>query len=124
MISPLFAVLKSSQLNSRLINADDVELEELETKKYVAFLRHNGSYICGGCLISETRILTAAQCFYIFISLTIRAINDLSVLLSKTEYKALSILIHDRYNYGNPRLTLSYDIGIVVVSLIIIQFDY
>ena len=108
--------INSSRLDGKFINGKELDVEEQRTKKYVAALRTNGTHFCNGCLITATYVLTTGQCIQRFEQFTNYTIDDLTILLSVTSYKALEIEKHKWYNPMYPFETTNYNLGVVLAS--------
>ena len=104
-------------LNGKVLGGTTVEQGEM---KFMASLRENNSHICGGFLIDDRHILTAAHCLKNMIVSVIPPYQDFSVMLGDifidAEDKAHLIdnaIAHGNYEYENTNP--NFDIGLIKV---------
>ncbi|XP_054159488.1 U21-ctenitoxin-Pn1a-like [Oppia nitens] len=83
-------------VNRRIVGGSDVENGQMP---WMALIQHKGAPFCGGSILNERWILTAAHCFKIpkkETDLTIRVGSIMSN--SGTVYKVDKIVVHEQYN--------------------------
>ena len=128
-------VINSSILSGKIVNGGKVttQSEVLFMASIRLRLKLNNDnewiHICGGCMISEEHILSAAQCVY-QIRYYARAdlenaaafMGSISLIESKLYYRIKKTIVPNEYNPENVAETIGYNIGIMWVGLIIVIY--
>lgn len=106
VISSSFS-LRGDRLQGRIVGGDEIRIEEAP---YQASLRYFDFHICGGAIISETFVITAAHCAFG------RLGKYLSVLVGATNktddaeiHNVLAVSVHPNFN----SLTYDYDVALL-----------
>ena len=93
--------------------------------RFMASLRINDKHFCGGCLISKAHVLTAGQCVHVMNFESGGYFMNSTVLLGTTRIFGIGVTrnvkdaeYHPNFSPSNPTVTCSFDIGVVLVSLI------
>ena len=108
-----------SQLDGKLINAESLDYDQQEAKKYVASLRIDKEHFCNGCLISESYVLTTGQCINVFRACKTCTIMNLTVRISKTIYQALETEYHKMFNLCVTMTNPDFNLGMILVSMFV-----
>ncbi|XP_070075071.1 chymotrypsin-1 [Drosophila takahashii] len=100
----IFAIsgAEASPPQGRILGGEDVEQGEYP---WSASIRYNKAHVCSGCIISQTRILTAAHCVS-DVGVTPVSISDLAVRVGTINQYAGGIIVNVRSvvihpSYGN-----------------------
>ncbi|XP_063907358.1 brachyurin-like isoform X1 [Zophobas morio] len=107
---------------TRIIGGEVARAGQFTWQAAIYVTTADGTYFCGGTIISSQWILTAAQCVYNAIQFTIRlgvfdlTVNDENELLLSTSLYT----IHPDYN----PLTLEHDVGLIQLHMPITFTDY
>ncbi len=97
----------------RIVGGSDVSIEDFPWQVFFT----SGDYMCGGTIISENWILTAAHCTFDDYGRDISS-SDMSILVGTTypyrswlgkEYAVKNVIVHENYNVDD----LEYDIAIL-----------
>ena len=83
-------------------------------------------HVCGGCLISSVHVLTAGQCIYAIQVSGGENFEKISILLGSyiiighgIKRKVKNAEYHPAFKPPNALKTCAFDIGLILVSLII-----
>ena len=85
-------------------------------------LKNNGNHFCSGTFVSDKHVLTAGQCVETIRLFQKPNFNPIAVVLGLTPYKILQTDINPKYDLQNPIKTFSYNVGIILVSLLINEY--
>ncbi|KAK9758547.1 Trypsin [Popillia japonica] len=109
LILTIFASISlATGLETRITNGYDAKEGQFP---YQAILRSTTGYLCGGSIIDENWILTAAHCFMDDIPKNwIVTVGTIS-LKSGTDYAVDKIITHSKFNMSDPML--NYDIALL-----------
>lgn len=98
----------------RILQGENTTIEE---HPYQVSLHKSGWFICGGSIISEYYVLTAAHC------LIHKKVDELAIRAGSTNkssggdvYKVESVALHEDYRRGNRYRVSVNDIGLVRVT--------
>ena len=125
MIFLHFAESNSSLLSSKIVGGLNTDLVH---KKFMASLRIRQKHYCCGFLISKKIVLSSGFCACYMISYSRPRFFDASAFVGEidlTKIKSGKIIdvdranYHENYNPEDPITTGDYDIGYILVSLLI-----
>ncbi|KAK9758880.1 Trypsin [Popillia japonica] len=120
LILTIFASISlAAALETRITNGHDAKEEG--QFPYQAILRSTTGYLCGGSIIDENWILTAAHCFIDDIPKNLIVTVGTISLNSGTDYGVDKIIAHSEFNMSDPMP--KYDIALLRLEKNIKFFD-
>lgn len=100
------------KLDARIINGQEVTIDDFP---YLVAVQIWGSFQCGGSIISQSVILTAAHCLELEKQASKYSIiyGQTDILGAKTNViQVRSFLMHPKYNY----ISMDYDVGLMFLA--------
>lgn len=101
--------VSKSNLEGRIVGGKTVKIEEYP---YQASILYGGAPLCGGIIIAQRIILTAAHCLYGRRSGQLKVQVGDSHISKGDRHTVWRIEIHDKYDKNSN----DYDIGLIFVS--------
>ncbi|XP_045763669.1 transmembrane protease serine 9-like [Maniola jurtina] len=97
--------------DSKIVGGYDTTIQDFPYQAYLLLQKGSDYYQCGGSLISENYILTAAHCLS-GVSKVFARVGSTNADSGGTQYQSTQFRTHPRYNPA----TLDYDVGLIRFS--------
>ncbi|XP_052738135.1 transmembrane protease serine 9-like [Bicyclus anynana] len=102
---------RSKSHGNKIVGGYDTTIQDFPYQAYLLLQKGSDYYQCGGSIISDSYILTAAHCLS-GVSKVFARVGSTDADSGGTQYKSTHFKAHPKYNPG----TLDYDVGLIHFS--------